>query len=459
MAFPIDVLPLATQDAIRAQAEIGNYPLESVGTAAMAIMSFAAQGMADVADPSQDDRAYPLSQLYMTLIPSGDAKSSIYGKLMAGVARWHKSEALKYDDEVIVYNVALQTYDRDRKTAQKAGNDQLVLALDRNKPQPPRHRFNTPSKTTTNGIIKTLQDGWPTYGLFSDEGGSVLAGHSMRAENSPVEFASTITMLYDRGAADRTTGEVSVRLSGCRLAGLIMVQPDVAREFLQNRVFASQGIHARFNIVQSEKWERKAIDFADPAVKARQAALARRIDTFTNRIEAMLSEPLPCDPDQPFVLTPPVIGWNYAAQLEGVKINAECIRRADLQDETYWKRLFEHVCRTAGVLAAFEGEANITVDILKAAWALVQFYADQWKNLDLEVGSERDTTHAIYVEKVMKALRLKGPTTARDISRHVLRGVNSDVRDKVLAGMAKDGLIEAYETVNGNITTSGYTVK
>lgn len=458
--FPIDLMPPKAKEAITAQAALGNYPVESVATAAMAIMSFAAQGLRNVVDPSQEGHCYPLSQLYMVLAGSGDAKSSVYRNLMAGVNRWQEAGEKQYEDAMALYAIDKALHDRQVKKAERdpANARALLHALSKSVPRRPRSRRNTGSKITTNAIIKTLDEGWSTYGLFSDEGGSILGGHSLKAENSPVEFASALTMLWDRGAADRATGEITVTLRGRRFSGLIMVQPTVARDFLQNRTFAEQGIHARFNIVQSAKWQPLAEDHTDPAVLARRRNLKSRVVGFNNRIEELLSEALPFAPNSDCVLDPLPLDWSHEASKEAVSLIKSWVEARGDRTETFWFRFWEHVCRTAGVLAVFEGEEVITLPILKAAWALALFYADQWTNLDLEVGNERDTKDAPYVEKILKALKARGPMTDRDLARGVVQRLDSDVRRRVLTHMVNDERLTVTEVVNGTRKTLMYAV-
>ncbi len=462
MTFPIDILPPATQDAIRAQAELGNYPIDGVATAALAIMSYAAQGHYDVEDPSQHGRSYPCSEYYMVMVKSGDAKSAIYSKLMSSIYRWQDSEALAYEDELIDYRIAFDQYEKDRKSALKEAPDdskKLVKALDKAKPKAPRHRRTILSKTTTNGIYSTFQGGWPSCGLFTDEGGSILAGHSMKAENNPVEFASALTMLFDKGSMDRTTGETAVHLAGKRLSCLIMVQPEVARGFINNREFQAQGIHARFNIVQPGAWEMLAEDFTDPTVLARRNGLARRLEAFSDRIGAMIGEALPLRLDRDWELEPETLGWTREAKTVAVEILRQCVKMRGEQEETYWKRLFEHFCRTAGILTAFEGLAAITPEIAEAAWSVVRFYADQWANVDVDVSTARQTENADLVEKTLKAIKARGSMSRRDLGRGPLQRIGERIKAEVLSTLIADEEIEMIEVMKGTIKSIIYQVR
>lgn len=379
---------------------------------------------------------------------------------MAGVMQWQKDQAKVHADEELDFNLSKEEFDRELAAAKKSKvpTDQMK-ALHKRAPIKPRHRYNTPSKVTTNAIFKELEVGWPTFGLFSDEAGSLLHAHSLKEQNGPVEFASALTMLWDRGAADRATGEITVRLRGKRLSGLLMAQPEVAREFLQNRQLKAHGIHARIGIVQAPPWNPIVVDFCDPAEEARRAKLLSRVHAFSARIYDLLATPLAYEDGSVSDLDPTPIRWEMSAKKLAVDICRQCIEMRSEEDETYWKRLFEHVCRTAGVLAAFEGLDRITPSILEAAWALVQFYADQWKHLDVGVASARDTTKADFIDRVLKALRKNNaPMTAREIERTALQRVDRDVRCKVLADMVADEFIEANEETRGTRKVVTYSL-
>ncbi|NBB42336.1 DUF3987 domain-containing protein, partial [Sphingobium yanoikuyae] len=457
MNFPIELIPARARDAILAQAAIGNYPIESVGTAALAIMSHAAQGLYNVDSLQRPGVTYPLSQLFMILSPSGDAKSSIYKALMAGVHRWQARMGELYKDEMLEFAVDLRHYERQKAAVEKdkEATREDRLNVERSKPLLPRDPRNTSSKTTTNGIFSTLQRSYPTYGLFTGEGGSMLAGHSLRKENSPAEFASALTTLWDGDAVDRTTGDITMHLPGRRLSGLIMVQPEVAAAFLNDPLLKIHGIHAHFCIVQPAFWEPLDLDFTDEAEQSRRNKLVHRLAGFNDRIEAMLNEPMTTSDRDYRELTPPTIGWSEAARAHMRNFQTRALELRG-EEETFFKRTFEHACRMAGVLAVFEGRRiaspatrlpldmdnpvniEISVEDAIAATALVEYYASEWRKLDVGVIDERDTRLAGYIERVVKFLRAREvPATMRDLSRNPLQRVDLKVREQVIDQMMR----------------------
>ncbi|MDF0540759.1 DUF3987 domain-containing protein [Sphingobium sp. H39-3-25] len=467
MRFPLEKLPARARDAIESQAALGNYPVEGVGSAALAVMSHAAQGLYNVDSLQRPGVTYPLSQLFMVLSQSGDAKSSIFSRLMTGVGRFQRDAGLLHEANMAAYQVDMRAWEKERIALDKdkdATRDSRV-AHENSKPSLPRSPFNTHSKITTNGIYQKLQTGLPTFGLFTGEGGSMLAGHSLRKENSPAEFASAITTLWDGEAIDRTTGDVTMLLRGRRLSGLIMVQSEVAAGFLNDPVLKVHGIHARFCIVTTPGWEMLDTDFTDPAVRLKQERLVERLSAFNDRIEELLNEVLPVSQYDDRELTPPTIGWSAAAAQHMRQFQTRAIEMRR-EEETFFKRTFEHACRMAGVLAVFEGRHKaaprlmpfdqgnpVTLEIglaeAEAATALVEFYAEQWRKLDVACGDERDSRLAGYIARVQKFMSGKASVTARDISRAPMKGIDLKVRHQVIDSMKSDGLIVEEEAVSG----------
>ncbi|MGK2911252.1 MAG: DUF3987 domain-containing protein [Sphingobium sp.] len=472
MRFPIEKMPARARDAIEAQAAVGNYPVESVGTAALAIMSHACQGLYNVDSLQRHGVTYPLSQLFMILSPSGDAKSAIYKSLMAGIHRYQGNMGEIFEEEKLAYQVDLRQYEKVRAAVEKnkESTRQERLDVERMKPLLPRSPYNTPSKVTTNGIFQTLQEGMPTFGIFSGEGGSLLAGHSLRKENAPAEFASAITTLWDGDTVDRTTGDVTMRLRGRRLSGLIMVQPEVASGFLNDPTLKVHGIHARFCIVAPDLWEPLDLDFNDPAEQRRRDRLMSRTDAFNDRIEQLLVEPLSTSDRDYRELVLPTIGWSLAASRHMREFQTRALKMRS-EEETFFKRVFEHACRMAAVLAVFEGRrksvpqsmpgdladpvsVEIALEDAEAATALIDFYAEQWRRLDVQPADERDTRLANHIDRVAKFMvKRAAPVTMRDLSRNPLQRVDFKVRDQVLESMMRDQLIVAEEIENGTTKT------
>lgn len=455
MTFPINSLPPAVRLAIQSQVNLGSYDVSAVGTAALAIMSHAAQGLFNVVDPSRAPKTYPLSQYFMILANSGDAKSAIYDQLQAGITRWQDEQRMLKVNEDIQYEIDLAEWERHAKSGDVAD----PVAHANAKPRKPKHRHNVMPKFTINGLMNSLEEGWDTLAIFNDEAGAQFGGYAFTKENG-LETVSMLTSLWDRGSASRVTGMVSQHLTAKRVTALMMMQPKVSSGFLTNPTFAEQGIHARFHIVRSAPWQMVAEDFTDPAVKARRVRALDGLATFNNRVYTLLNTPLPFD--EFGRLQPDEIQWTADAEKEAIAlVRAFAVIRNDPDSHTYSKRMWEHTCRMAGVLAVFADDYPvITPAIVKAAWELVQFYADQWNTLDVPTVSENHSQLQGHKDKLLKRLKTEpNGLSRRDIARCVLQRMDTKIVEAVITELLKDDYIEAAEITTGTKTKTIYSLK
>ncbi len=473
--FPLDLLPEGIRDAISAQSAMGDYPIEAVGPAALAVVSFATQALANVEALHTPGVSYPLSNLFMILARSGDAKSSLFSALMRGVYQWQDRQLEIYNEEVIAYQTDKKLWESEKVKAEKSGDRDSMIRLGQNAPRLPLDPRNVLSKTTTNGIFSTLERGWPSMGLFTSEGGSLLAGHSLRKDNSPAEFASAMTLLWDGAAIDRTTGEVTMRLRGRRMAGLVMVQPEVATAFLADPILKTQGLHARFLISTPPPWIPGEVDFTSTTNADRLKRLSDKLTPFATQVGALLSHKLELHGDDKRELRPVTIGWDDDAKRHlGDWYNTVALKWRREETETFFGRALEHAQRLAGALALFSNYQALThsldrgssvddtldywrtyqtpvipaidLSVAKAATALVEWFAAQLLAIDLPATDERDTRQAVHIDRILKFMGKAGePVSVRQIARGPMQRVDASVRDGVLDAMVRDEHIEAIE--------------
>ncbi|WP_188823977.1 DUF3987 domain-containing protein, partial [Novosphingobium indicum] len=397
--FPLELLPDTVQRAISAQVSTAKYPVEAVGTAALAVICHAAQGLRNIDSLHTTGGSYPLSEFFMVLARSGDAKSSVFQSFMNGIIRWQDRQRLVYDEDIIDYIALKKVWDRDCRKAEKDGCADQFRSLERERPVKPLNPDNVLSKATTNGIFRTLETGWPALGIFTGEGGSLLGGHSLRAENSPTEFASMLTTVWDGGTVDRSTGEVTVRLPGRRISALIMVQPEVAEAFLADPKLKPHGIHARFLIVSPPAWSPPQANFLDDVDLGRKARLEEAMECFHDRIDWLLSRDLPVSEFDRSKLEPPILYWSKDAKAHMQEwFNSTCISWRN-DGNPFFNRAFEHACRLAGALTVFANDTYVPLALAKAGTALVEFYADQLRGLDIGTPDVRHSDEGPIIQK------------------------------------------------------------
>ncbi len=478
-AFPLDLLPASLKEAIQAQAAMGGYPVEAIAPAALAVTSFATQALANVEALHTPNKTFPLSNLFMIIARSGDAKSSQFEQLMKGIYAWQDRQLDVFDDETRRYQVAKTLWDRDTVKAEKAGDETGLLNLKANPPVRPSDPRNILSKSTTNGVYSTLEKGWPSMGMFTSEGGAFTGGHSLRAENSPAEFASMMTLLWDGSPIDRTTGEMTMRLKGRRMSGLIMVQSEVVSDFLNNPLLKAQGLHARFLIATPPPYVPPLADFVSDTEIERKQGLSRKIEPFNRRIEELLSHPLVTFGADKRELRPVAIGYTLKARQHLQDWFNTVARKWRMEEtETFFGRALEHAQRLAGSMAVFEEWHNIKASLdndadvqskldywsershqslpvidevhVIAATAVIEWFAGQLLDIDVPATDARDTRHAVHIDRIMKYLKKKGePASARDIGRGPMQRIDSHLRTAVLQSMVDDDYVKLVE-----VTTS-----
>ena len=124
----------------------------------------------------------------------------------------------------------------------------------------------TCGEPTIEGLVKVFAKGWPSLGLFSDEGGMFIGGHGMTPE-AKLRTASTLSRLWDGSPIDRVrSGDGAAILPGRRLAMHLMVQPNVAALFLADGLLAEQGLLSRVlgsspeSTIGTRRWHEASAD-------------------------------------------------------------------------------------------------------------------------------------------------------------------------------------------------------
>ncbi|AMA76107.1 hypothetical protein AV541_09420 [Thermus parvatiensis] len=102
------------------------------------------------------------------------------------------------------------------------------------------------SDATTEAIVSALADDWPSVGLFASEAGVFLGGHAM-SEEKRLYTISVLSRLWDGQGVERARqGDGKRLLLGRRLSVHLGMQPEVARDLLEDRLVRNQGLLARF---------------------------------------------------------------------------------------------------------------------------------------------------------------------------------------------------------------------
>lgn len=412
--YPTDALgPLAP--VCKAIAEHGQLRPAMAGQSLLGAASVLTQGLFNVETLGG---IKPLSLYLLTLGDSGDGKSTAEDAALHAVWSWQREANRAYREAVEQHEAA-----KPKKGEKKAP------------PPPAPHRLCMDA--TVEGLRRDLSGGAVSQGVFTSEAAAMLAGYGMSDEQRS-KTAAVFCGLWDRGllSVSRAVGGRTER-HGCRLAMHWLVQPMAAGEALNDPTLAAQGY-----------WPRFLLAWPEPSAP-RSARMLRwntvpAISQYWQRCSDLLAQPMEDD-----ATDCPVIGIEPAAQ----RMIEAAFERFELQAKgqagelraikAFALRASEHVCRVAGVLAAFGGRHIIGPAEARGALRLVIHSLDNWRAVIEQGAANPAAGHALALYTWLINQPRYG-AAARDISRlatpHVLR--NRDTRDGALDLLQAHGLID-----------------
>lgn len=180
-------LPLAHLGPLRAPtqalADLTQAPVEIGAQSLLAVSSLATQSRADVETLAGNA---PLSLFFLTVAPSGERKSSCDKLAMAPVQTWEEEQFTAYLHRRNTYEVELEAFEslhRKHVKARSGGDGDVVESDAPQAPVAPIIPRKVLSDMTYEGLLHHFEDGDPSVGIFSDEGGQLFGGHAMSKDN------------------------------------------------------------------------------------------------------------------------------------------------------------------------------------------------------------------------------------------------------------------------------------
>jgi len=389
--FPVAALgPLrAVVDAVQ---DISQAPVAIAAQSALAVVSLAVQGFADVETLGGDA---PCSLFCLTIAESGERKSTCDRLLMKGLRDHERDQDQEYKEASAAHDVTHKIWTEKKKRligeaagAQKdkttaASADLLRMGPE---PKPPLFPNITAMEPTFEGLVKLYGVGRPSLGLFSDEAGGFIGGHGMNSDNRLKTMAG-YSRLWNGEPIDRTrAGDGATTYRGRRLAAHLMAQPIVALPFLADPEASGQGFLARF-----------LVTFPTTLIGTRlrrghDLASDNAVTDFGARLRAILEIPMPTGTN-PQELAPTRLPLSVAARellwRFHEKVEASQATGGDLEQvRAYASKSVEQACRIAGVLTLWADLHAPEIAPLTMAQGiqLAAFYLAEAKRL-AEVGA------------------------------------------------------------------------
>jgi hypothetical protein len=244
--FPLEALGSVLSQMAGILRKVVQAPDAICGQSVLAAGATAVQSAADVLI---DGRKFPCSAFFLTIGETGERKTATDQYALWPHYRHERSLTEHYKTAMADYLIQVDVYRKAREEALKsakgrASKQAAVEALGL-PPRPPWEPTLLIQEPTYEGLIKTFLKGYPSIGLFADEGGRLIGGHAMNADNI-LKTAAGLSELWDgkRITRVRASDETAI-LYDRRLSLHLMVQPVVAATVLSNRLLQGQGFLSR----------------------------------------------------------------------------------------------------------------------------------------------------------------------------------------------------------------------
>jgi hypothetical protein len=428
--FPVDCLGDVLQPMAELLVATIQCPAALAGQAVLAASALTAQQHADVVI---DGRIRPTSDFFVTVGGTGERKSAVDTEACA--PHYHRQrEALEQ------HRIALAGYEADlgawkaarsaalgSKDESMAARANAALELGAEPQRPPAPRMLT-SEPTYQGLVKALQNDWPSQGLFSDEGGRFLGGYAMSSDNQ-LATAAGLSNLWDGKPVDRTrSGDGNVTLYGRRLSMHLMIQPPIAAALFGSELLQGQGLLSRCLV----SWPESTIGsrpYREADLRGHPA-----FKQYFARQSALLEAPLPLRPGhldelepRQLVLAEPVAKrlWvhfhNHVEQQLGDGKELAGVRG-------FGAKAAEHALRLAGVLATIGDCRTLEHRHIEAGILLTEYYLAEALRLFQMAGEDPDLRVA---EQLLRWLCSRSSECSSTFSlRHVYTYGPNSIRSK-----------------------------
>jgi hypothetical protein len=381
MAFPVACLGEELQGVVEALQHVIQAPMAICAQTVLAGVNFATQGLSDVGLPMGIVR--PISEFFVTIAESGERKSAADDLALSEVRRYQRELDTEHKERMNEYLVEKQLYDERLrakiKSASKSDHKPVVPGPAPEKPLNPTRLVSEP---TYEGLVKLMQEGLPSIGLFSDEGGRMIGGYGM-SEDQRLKTAAGLSELWDGKPISRVrAGDGSFTLYGRRLSSHLMVQPMVSNLLFGDLMLSDQGLLSRIL----------------PALPARAAGSRfyrptspetdRMLTKLGARLRELLVRDLPLAAGTTNELDPPVMSMSSGARKLWIEF-ADSVERQLGEgrglDEIkgFANKMPEHATRLAASLQLFTDVAprKLEVEWLARGIELAQHYAQEWMRI------------------------------------------------------------------------------
>lgn len=254
--LPIHALtPLLRDTVNEAQTNI-QAPVPLIFAGALTAIAVASQGLIDVCKPN--GQHVPVSLMLLSIANSGERKSTAENNFLGPIRQFQNQQKKLYQQQLAVWKVKQLAWEEGQKSILKAIYKQTAqnMPSDKEECQLLEHEAKKPAKprlfkvlyddATHQALYAGLHHNWPSAGLISSEGSSVLNGPALNELAKQNAIWSGDTINVDRVTAD------SYELVDARLTTALMVQESAFQDYMKRHGEKSRGsgLWARFLVCQ-----------------------------------------------------------------------------------------------------------------------------------------------------------------------------------------------------------------
>jgi hypothetical protein len=369
------------------------------------------QGHADVII---DGRVFPISENFVAVAESGERKSATDRAALAPHHKRQKDLRADLGDERATYEADLAAWKKARDEALSSKTNkgreakrEALLAIGP-EPEAPIDPIMMTEEPTYEGLVKALAYGWPSMGIYSDEGGRFLGGHGMNSDNQ-LKTATGLSKLWDGDPITRTRGgDGNMLLYGRRLSVHLMIQPEISNALFGNQLLIGQGLMSRCLVCYP------ASNIGNRPYKEADLSGTPEMGRYFGRMMSLLEAPLPLAGDSQNQLEPRQLPLNPAAKNTWIgfhdHIEKLCRDGEPLHPiKGFAAKAAEHAARLAGTLALVEDLHISTIhpSHIEAGIELAQFYLGEALRL---FNSAAENPDLVLAEKLLLWAKDKGHT-------------------------------------------------
>lgn len=463
MKLPLNALSPHMIEAVAALEDISGVPVELTAPIALTVAAYAVQGLYDV-DPVLFSKR-ELMIYSIGVAGSGSLKSELFKFLCGGIDRYQNERMAGFDKAIAEYNAKMESWRIEVANAKKEKNaairERALTDLLTNEPVRPLSPNRSMDSVTAVGLLKRLAKTEPSTIIMSPDAGSFFGGHGFKSDDVKLQFAANLAKLWNAEMVDRNTSEEEFALRNHRLSIMMLVQEEAVRDFVGSALFEKQGLTARFLISRCPDFETTVVDLLDEEAMRERQRKSIRLNAFNNRVYQLLSKGLKLENGVLEEL--PVMRMTRDALVlfnDFQMHEARALQRQN--DHPFFRRMVEHCARIAAVMAAFEGEGEISAERMSGAIDLTRYFANEWAEIDTSPDAAYSTEKPV-IDRIVKWAQKKGSFTKRDLDKsgpNIWRTADKRLRESVMSRMIENGDLKAVEAVAGNgKTVVTYTVE